>query len=319
MICIPISADTNAAMLGLIARAEAEPATLYEYRLDLMKEKPEIERLLAAATRPVIATCRSVGEGGGFRGDAADRRAVLRRAGLAGAAYIDAEAGDLASLEGCGGVIRIVSMHDFDGTPADLGGRVSALADTPAEWVKFAVTARRHADNLAVFAALAQCAKPAIGIAMGEMGVASRILGVRFGCRVAFGSLGSGLESAPGQTTAGDLANLYRIGKITEKTTIHGHLGHPDRPGALHIARNRAFAEAGMDAVCIPFLARDAGEFLASMPDGLGMHRLTVDACHAAAALAWAGDATQDARRAGGANVLVNRNGTWLADSITEF
>lgn len=315
MICIPIGAETNEAMLALVARADKEPADLYEYRFDLMEEKPEVERLLAAAGRPVIATCRSLAEGGGFRGGVAERRSILRRAGLAGAAYIDCEADDAASLEDRGGAVRIVSMHDFDETPADLDRRVSALTAGPAEWVKFAVTARRHTDNLKVFAVLAACPKPAIAVAMGEMGAATRILGLRFGSRVAFGSLEPGLESAPGQTTARDLADLYRVRRIGAATEIHGHLGHPDRPADDHVVQNRAFADAGMDAVCVPFPARDAAEFLQSMPDGLGLRRLTVDPRHAAAALTWAGDATPEARRAGGATVLVNVDGGWLADS----
>lgn len=314
MICIPIAAETNEQMLALIARAEREPADLYEYRFDSMSEAPEVERLLAAATRPVMATCRSVNEGGGFRGGFADRRAVLRRAGVAGAAYIDSETGDLESLDDCGGAVRIVSMHDFDHTPADLDRRVAALAATRAEWVKFAVTARSHADNLRLFASLAKCPKPAIAIAMGPKGVPSRILGGRFGSRVTFGSLDAGLESAPGQTTARELSELYRVRSITPATELHGFLGDIDRPAAGHVADNRAFAEAGMDAVCVPFLADDAEEFLSSIPDALALRRLTVDARHAAAALAWADDDDARAARTGKATVLIRENGRWLAD-----
>ncbi len=295
MICIPFSAETNDQMLALIARAEKETADLYEYRFDAMSEKPEVERLMAAASRPIIATCRSVSEGGGFRGGFAERRSILRRAGLAGAAYIDSEASDLASLEDCGDVTRINSLHDFDGTPAELDYSVSALASTQAEWVKIAVTARRHGDNLKVFAALAKCPKPAIATVMGPLGVVSRILGGRYGSRVTYGSLDSGFESAPGQTTARDLAHLYRVHSITGATVIHGFLGNLDKPVPGHIVHNRAFANAGLDAVCVPFLAGDdAGEFLSSLPDALGLRSLAVDGRHA--------------------ELLVKKDDHWLAD-----
>lgn len=314
MICIPISGSTNESMLALIAQAEKEPADLYEYRFDCMDESPDVETLIKAASRPVMATCRSVNEGGSFRGGFAERRSILRRAGFAGAAYIDSEASDLASLAECGGAIRIISMHDFDATPVDLEYRISALSSTPADWVKFAVTARSYADNLTLFKALAKCTKPAIAIAMGEMGVVSRILGPRFGSRVTFGSLGTGLESAPGQTTATDLVELYRVRSITDKTRLLGYLGHPDHPADGHLVHNRAFRNAGMDAVCIPFLARDAGDFLNSIPDGIGLCRLAVAPCHERDALAWAASATPEARRNGGANVLCRIDGHWVAD-----
>ena len=319
MICIPISADTNERMLALIGQAELEPGDLYEYRFDAMKESPLVELLIGAASRPVMATCRSVNEGGGFRGGFAERRSILRRASLAGAAYVDSEASDLASLEGYGNAVRIISMHDFDKTPDDLDYRISALAATPADWVKFAVTARSHADNLKVFEMLARCPKPAIAIAMGEMGVVSRILGPRFGSRVTFGSLGTGLESAPGQLTATDMAHQYRVNGITARTHVCGFLGHPEHPDTGHTVHNRAFVHAGMDAVCIPFFVRDAAEFLSSIPDGVGLRHLAIDERHAAAALAWAGDATAGARRAGKASVLVNMNGHWLADYTESF
>lgn len=315
MICIPLSAGSNTDMLALIARAEKQAADMYEFRFDLMDEPPEVERLMAAATRPVMATCRSVQEGGRFRGGFADRRNILRRAGLAGAAYIDSEASDLTSLGECGNAIRIVSMHDFDGTPADLDYRISALSATSADWVKFAVTARRSADNLRVFSALAKCDKPAIAIAMGELGVVSRILGMRHGSRVTFGSLDSGLESAPGQPTADDLAGLYRVHHIDEKTELFGYLGDPGNPSPNHVIHNQSFINAGMNAVCIPFMTRDAQEFLAAMPDALGLRFLSVDRLHAAAALAWADEATPKARRMRAANILVRKKGRWLADN----
>lgn len=315
MICIPISATTNEDMLALVNRAEKEPADLYEFRFDYLAELPRVERLVAAASRPVMATCRSAKEGGHFRGSAAERRSILQRAGLAGAAYLDVEPADIAAVEGYGKATRIVSIHNFHRTPADLDSLVDTLAATQAEWIKFAVAARFHVDNLKVFAALAKSPKPAIAVAMGEIGLVSRIMGCRFGSRVTFGSIDTGLESAPGQITAADLANLYRVHGIGEGTQLHGYLGHPDYPTKGHVIHNRAFANAGMDAVCIPFPARDAMEFLKAIPSGLGLHRLAVDDVHGRAALAWAGDATANAARTGRANVLLNMNGYWLADN----
>lgn len=319
MICVPISAATNSGMRELLQRAAKEPAELYEIRFDALEEAPEVESLIAAANRPVIATCRSVQEGGGHKGDAEERRAVLRRAVKAGAAYIDLEIGDLGALEGAGECVRIVSLHDFDRVPDDLEERIAALEASPAEWVKFAVAARRSADLLRVFSLLEGCGKPAIGIAMGEAGVASRILGGRYGSRVTFGSMGAGLESAPGQTTAEELATLYRVNSLTAKTALFGCLEHPEEgvePGQGFY--NRLFAEKGMDAVCVPFLCRDAEEFFQSLPEGLGLVWLGIGKGYEKAALDWAGKAGEAALQQGGANVLVKLGGIWKAEYLNE-
>lgn len=314
MICIPVSAESNTAMIALVARAESRPGDIHEFRFDALREAPQVERLIAAAGRPVMATCRSVKEGGAFAGSDGERRAVLRRAVDAGAAYVDMEPGDIAALGCCGGAIRIASFHDFTGVPEDLDSRVADLAAAGAEWIKFAVAARSHADSLRVLDALSKSPKPAIGIAMGEAGVMTRILGRRFGGMAAFGSIDAGLESAPGQLTAAELARVYRVESITGGTTLLGFLGHPDRRTDGHSVHNRAFANAGMDAVCIPFFTRDARDFLERVPDRIGLARLMVDGAHGAAALEWAGGATERAGRAGRADTLVRMDGYWLAD-----
>lgn len=256
MICIPISAETNEGMLRLLAEAAAEPADLHELRLDHLTELPNVEALLAASVRPVIATCRAAKEGGSFIGSAAERRAILRRALEAGAAYIDAEPDDLAALRGVGAAIRIVSIHDFHRTPDNLAEQVGAMArNTDADWVKFAVMARKPEDNLAVFRAIAACSKPVVGIAMGDIGIISRVLGLRYGSRITFGCLDNGMESAPGQPTARELAELYRVRAITDKTQIYGLLESHDPERSSHAAYNMAFRNLDMDAVCLPLLS----------------------------------------------------------------
>ncbi len=316
-ICIPLGAATNRLMLDLISRAASEPADLYEYRFDYLEEAPDLPRLLAAAaSRPILATCRSVKEGGRHRGSSGERQDILRRAARSGAAYLDCEAGDLASLADCGACIRIVSIHDFAATPPDLERRLQDLSATGADWVKFAVTARHHADNLAVFRALGNCQKPAIGIAMGETGLVSRLLGGRFGSQITFASLADGHASAPGQITARELVDVYRLANLDRQTVLHGYLGHPDVTSSRHMVKNRAYALANENAVCLPFYARDPLDVLGLMPAALELETFLVEPVHAAAALAWAEQATPAASAKGGAEVLLRKDGYWLADCL---
>ncbi|MCD8352137.1 MAG: type I 3-dehydroquinate dehydratase [Planctomycetaceae bacterium] len=314
MICIPISAATNREMLALIRQAALEPADCYELRLDNLEEPALVEELVAACDRPIMATCRSTEEGGGYRGGFANRRDILRRAILAGVEYIDCEASDMTSLRGIGKSKLVISMHDFSGTPADLEYRVSALSATQADWVKFAVTAHSQADNLKVFDVASHCHKPVISIAMGEMGLISRVLGRRYGSRITFASLDAGRESAPGQITARELARLYRYDRIDDNTQLFGVLAAPGSGRHDVMAMNLAFINVGQNAVCIPFAAPDGAEFLQTMPAALGLQGLRVAEVHQKVALEWADEATARARSVGAASVLLRRDGRWIAD-----
>ena len=52
-----------------------------------------------------------------------------------------------------------------------------------------------------------------VGMCMGEQGIISRVLGVRAGSVFTFASAIAGEETAPGQVTAQELRNVYRIDK----------------------------------------------------------------------------------------------------------
>lgn len=51
---------------------------------------------------------------------------------------------------------------------------------------------------------------PTIGLVMGSKGVISRILSPKYGGYLTFGALNKGQESAPGQPTVHELAQVYR-------------------------------------------------------------------------------------------------------------
>lgn len=318
MICLPIVAKTNAEAFRLLELAAPEPADLYELRFDLWEEAPDIAGLLRAATRPVIATCRSREQGGNFQGDAATRLALLQAAMDAGAEYIDAEEDVIGSLERRDGAVVIASWHDFGGMPADLRAVSDRLAATPCDWVKFAVTPKRLGDNFTVLNAIRASRKPAIGIAMGELGLATRILGPAHGSMLTFGTLSAGLESAPGQTTARQLAEVYRLKAITRDTAVYGLVGDPVRHSAGPVFHNRAFAALGVDAVYIPFLCSDLGGFIKDAPQAINLCGLSVTMPLKHDALALADRASEMAARSGAANTLSRIDGAWHADN-TDF
>jgi 3-dehydroquinate dehydratase / shikimate dehydrogenase len=61
-------------------------------------------------------------------------------------------------------------------------------------------------------------AGPTIALAMGERGVATRLLAPKLGGFLTFGALAAGSESAPGQPTVQQLRDLYRLPQQTPGT-----------------------------------------------------------------------------------------------------
>ena len=90
------------------------------------------------------------GKAGSFKGSEEERRRLLQRRAALGAEYVDVEwrsgFADLIGHDSGQGVV--LSMHHFDGVPADLAVSYAAMRATGAEVVKVAVMARRLTDCL---------------------------------------------------------------------------------------------------------------------------------------------------------------------------
>lgn len=316
MICIPVSTATNAEMRSLMTHAENEPSDIIELRLDSLREPPDVEGLIAASTRPVIATCRSRRENGGFDGGDEERRRILFRAIDAGTAYVDAERLDIPYLAPkMRGKTLIASFHDYSGTPDNLSRQLEDMAKLPCDWIKFAVTHRRPADSVKVLDNIRTCPKPCIGVAMGEGGLMTRVLGRAYGSRVTYASIDRGYESGPGQPTAKDLVFVYRIRDISLDTPVYGLLGNPVAQSRGYRIHNHAFEQIGFKGVYIPFRAENGEEFLNTLPGTIKLRGLSVTIPHKPTALEWADTRSESAQRIGSANTLTWTNAGWRADN----
>lgn len=317
MICVSLSATDNASMFEQMQLAAQQPVAVYALRLDTMREDPEVERLVTAADRPVCVACRSRTEGGEFDGDFEKRRSILLRAVKAGAAYIEAEPGDVRALAPHKGeAILIAAFRDLRRTPPDLEKHLCELARLPADWISFAVTVRHPGDNLVIFEAIAASPKPCIGIGLGEEGSITRILGPALGSKMTYGELEREPDSSPALPTVRELAEVYRVGEIGESTHVYGVLGFPLGCCRAPELFNRGFQELGLDAVYVPFQTQSAENFFNTIPQGIYLKGLSVATPHKLAALAWADSASEAARRIGAANTLTLRPDGWRADNM---
>lgn len=162
----------------------------------------------------------------------------------------------------------ICSHHDFTGVPARLDQIYDRLAATPARVLKVAVQANDAIDCLPVLNLLERArqeGREMIAIAMGAAGVATRILGPSRGGYLTYASLETGQGTAPGQISARDMQQVYRLEDINRQTAIFGLIGSPVSHSLSPVMHNAAFAAAAANAVYIPFEVHDVNAFLKRM------------------------------------------------------
>jgi 3-dehydroquinate dehydratase/shikimate dehydrogenase len=245
-------------------RDEAVEADLVELRLDAVSD-PDEAGALAGRPKPVIVTCRASWEGGAFKGSEEERRRLLKAAIDGGAEYVDLEYrahfDDLIALTG--GRRIVLSSHDFDGVPVDLVARARAMRSTGAEVVKIAVKTESLSDCLALLdvrhaASGGGTHDKIVLIGMGPAGLATRVLAGRFGSAWTY----AGQIAEVGQMTAAALVRDYRFRALSPSTALYGLTGFPVAHSVSPAMHNAAFEAAGLDAVYLPFPARDADDFI---------------------------------------------------------
>jgi 3-dehydroquinate dehydratase/shikimate dehydrogenase len=245
--------------LDLLPRA-ASQADIVELRLDAFDTPYDLAPLLeAGGACPLITTLRPVGQGGRSTLPAEERLAQLVRAVELGAAFVDLEwdAASPAAIEAlhrAGGEV-VVSYHDFAAVPADLiEGWAPSLDALGADIVKVAGTASDVRECLPVFDLLHARTTPTIAMAMGEAGLPTRLLALRErACFLTYAALDGAVPTAPGQVGISELRSVYHADRISAETAAFGLLGSQLDP-VLAGRFNRWFADAGVDAVAVPFL-----------------------------------------------------------------
>lgn len=283
LVCVPIPVDDIERALADANQAKLLGADLVELRIDSYfpgsegdeedaRRVAELQGLIADCPLPVILTCRSAEEGGDYDGDEVDRVSLLEKLCVNTdhpPAYLDFE---LASYQRSANIRQkinlcvdhpkqardvrtrlILSMHDFDGRPADLMRRLADASGEPAaSVVKFAYRARSIRDNLEIFEILKDAPKPTIGLGMGEFGLMSRVLAPKFGGFLTFASLRDETATAPGQPTISDLLGMYRFRSIGKDTKLYGVIGWPVTQSMSPLIHNAGFEARGWDGVYLP-------------------------------------------------------------------
>jgi 3-dehydroquinate dehydratase-1 len=218
MFCIPIIAGDTDEALNKMNHA-GDLADVFEIRLDLMKAF-DIPALIQRSPKPVLATYRSVAEGGKGSVDFPAIADYLLQAVESGAALVDVERTfpepfrqRILDLKGSARVV--LSTHIMDHTPSrlDLHAILDESTATGADIIKIVTWAGAWQDTLRVMELVLQMVDRGLQIiafCMGPMGRISRVFSHLMGAYLTFVSMEQGQESAVGQIPIQEMKKLIQ-------------------------------------------------------------------------------------------------------------
>jgi len=163
-------------------------------------------------------------------------------------------------------VIR--SAHFFNDPPSDLRPTFFDLADLGDGIVKIAATANDITDTLPAWNLIQTAVREGrnvIPIAMGEAGKWTRILGPARGAFMTYAALDEADATAPGQITAADLMNVFRVKDLSPDTKVHGIVAGNTSYSISPWMHNAGFKAANEDRVFVPLQVTDLDAFINRM------------------------------------------------------
>jgi 3-dehydroquinate dehydratase / shikimate dehydrogenase len=285
-VCVAVTGGDASEMIEK-AEALVRDNPFLEFRLDYLPKPglaiPKIKAFMESHPGTVvIATCRRTAAGGRFRGSMASELDILAKASGAGCQLLDVELqtaikskpAQVQKLRGRSALI--LSFHDFRGTKR-LDETLQKMLAVQADFYKIVSTATTLSDNVTMIKFLAKESDKhsLIGICMGEQGIISRVLGVRAGSVFTFAALSPDEKTAPGQVTAQELRNVYRIEQVDAATRVYGVAGDPVVHSLSPAIMNAAFRRENVNAVYLTLHAKTLKDLLTCVRE-IPLHGISV-------------------------------------------
>jgi 3-dehydroquinate dehydratase / shikimate dehydrogenase len=296
-----VAAGRTATDMADSVRAGLRETPTIELRLDFLGSDRERARFLhwlrtwrvrRSSEATFIGTCRRRAGGGEFAGGAQAELYWLVQAREAGCEWCDVEIETVREL-GKQSVRQfavpqriILSVHDFRRTPrlprVRRASRESEATSREGRRgkefnaVKMAALARSIGDSVRLLE-FGRRSKDTVAVPMGEVGLPARVLALREGAPLVYAPVAE--STAPGQVSLQQLIHLYRAHELTRRTRVFGIIGDPVGHSLSPLMHNTGFIAQGVDAVYLPFLVSDLGDFLRAVPT-LGIRGFSVTLPH---------------------------------------
>ena len=163
---------------------------------------------------------------------------------------------------------RICSFHDFSGAVVDVRKTFERLFRTGAGIIKIAVAVNETFDAIPLWQLFRLAKLNNVGlipIAMGEAGKWTRILGLAHGAYLTYAALDTGGETAPGQITAREMIDVFRVKELDKSTEVYGIIAGDTTYTMSPYIHNAAFKATGSNAVFVPLQVKDLDTFMRRM------------------------------------------------------
>lgn len=308
MLCVTIGRSRHKYMIAEYQSLAEQGADLVEMRLDFIGRHIDLSRLLANRFCPVVITCRRREDGGRWEKTEAERLMILRSAIASGVDFVDLEEDIAGSIPRYGSTKRLVSLHNFDYTPEDLEAIHARLAALDADVVKIATMANSFADCIRMLELVKNAKVPTIGLCMGDTGIVTRIMALRYGAPFTYTTLSAERKIAPGQVPFDKMKNLYRPSQIDAETKLFGVVADPVAHSLSPLIHNVAFQHNHLNCRYLPFriVPEDLSLFLQWCKTA-GIHGLSVTIPHKEAMLGLVSSAESAANGIGAINTVAIR------------
>lgn len=278
-ICVSVCAETADDLIEQIKRAE-NLADVIEIRFDCLTKNefnlPDLEssqrvldKILSKQNikKEIILTFRPK-EQGGKREISQEEREIFWNSGF-DRDWADLEEDVLEDSYSWLWEKRICSYHDFTEVPDNLSEIYQRIKSRVlVDVIKIAVQANEITETIEIWKLLEKAKsenRQIIPIAMGEAGKWTRILGLANGAFMTYAALDAGRETAPGQISAQNLIEIYRVKELDENTEVYGIVGGDTSYSMSPPMHNAAFKFHNLNAVFIPLQVGDLHEFMRRM------------------------------------------------------
>ena len=324
-VCAVAAASTVAEMSRQVRGASRNARTI-ELRLDWLQSDAERARLIRWLNKhrhakvTFIATCRRKEGGGKFTGDIARQLYWLGQAREAGCQWCDVEMETFRQLPE--GFLRaypvprriMLSIHDFERTP-NLPRNIVVARHGLVDAVKIAAQAKTITDSVRLLRVTRRSRK-FVAVPMGDIGLPARMLALREGSELAYAPISE--TTAPGQVSLEETLRLYRPHLLNRKTQVYGVIGDPIGHSLSPLLHNTGFAMRHINAVYLPFLVHQLGDFLKAIPE-FDIRGFSVTIPHKQAILKHLKECEPLAVEIGAVNTVVVRSNGSLYGCNTDF
>jgi 3-dehydroquinate dehydratase/shikimate dehydrogenase len=254
MICVTIGRGRHSSLAEEWKSAADAGVDLVELRIDCLRREPDLKRILKERFTPLVFTIRRGADGGLWRGNEEKRQQMLREAIAAGVDYVDLEMDIAPKIRRFGKTKRIISYHNMKTTPVDIRDIAEKCEALDPDVVKVATSASTLAEASRVLHLGSTSKAPTIPIAMGEIGIFTRILGAKYGAPFTYAGFNPERVFAAGMQPFPIFKNDFAYDRINAQTEIYGVIGDPIEQSLSPIVHNAAFRHLGLNKVMVPFL-----------------------------------------------------------------